>query len=172
MPLAALGKSAKHVSLGEIPMNIWTPRQIGSTIWSMNRVSVDGVTLAVEAVGLVASGPAADLESLAEGAEVALCREWIQAFCRPSKDVTTNRSSYGYKHDVERWVRSKSGASHYISNGAFILAALAEGFRCAPTEPGSANAHFNMSIQQARQGESPHKLAAGGRKGSGFRVVP
>jgi len=52
--------------------------------------------------------------------QVDLCIEFIQKYLQPAKKLH-RRSSYGWKHVVERW------AETYITNGAFIMAALLEG---------------------------------------------
>ena len=72
---------------------------------------------------------------------VGVAREWIQERVihrgMLTKRVQDWRSSYGFKHDAEKW------ASTYIPNGAFILAALEEGLLIQPD--GGLNAYFNIS---------------------------
>lgn len=91
--------------------------------------------------------------------QVALCRRWIRCFVRPRKTVNRSRSSYGLKHDVERWTAQTPGEwrnvdnrgrewfsdSAYVSNGAFIKAAVLEGYSVRQIE-GGPNAHFDMSF--------------------------
>ena len=55
--------------------------------------------------------------------QVALCREWITRFTVPTANLNRTTDSYNLKHDVERW------AKKYISTGAFIIAAIREGYR-------------------------------------------
>jgi hypothetical protein len=80
--------------------------------------------------------------------EVELARRWIRLFATPTKTIRRRYYSYGYKHAVERWTE-KSGFNNYISNGAFIQAALLEGYRCAPIRSSSLNAYFNMTVAEA-----------------------
>ena len=72
--------------------------------------------------------------------EIEICRQWLQLFAQPTARCG-RRSSYGLKHDVEKW------AGKYVSNGAFITAAIAEGYRTR-TWPGSPNTCFFMSIRK------------------------
>ena len=75
--------------------------------------------------------------------QVAICREWLALFAIHTKTIRPRRCSYEYKHDVERWTE-KRGPREYIANGAFIAAAVAEGYRLKPTSDGSPNAYFNL----------------------------
>src|SRR5687767_4703646 len=52
------------------------------------------------------------------------CADWIRANVTPRKTINRSRSSYGLKHDVER----ASGRA-YVTNGAFIAAAIGLGFK-------------------------------------------
>ena len=72
--------------------------------------------------------------------EVELCRDWLLLYATPATSCG-RRSSYGLKHDVEKW------AGRYVSNGAFILAALKNGYRVR-SWPDSINATFFMSIRK------------------------
>jgi len=49
--------------------------------------------------------------------EIELCVEWIETIPEITTKINKNRTSYGYKHDVERW------AGVYISNDSFKEAA-------------------------------------------------
>lgn len=49
-----------------------------------------------------------------------ICQDWISQ-CKVVKTIDKTHTSYGHKHRVERW------AGRYISNGAFIAAAIALG---------------------------------------------
>lgn len=51
---------------------------------------------------------------------VSICAEWVKE-CKVRKTFNKNHSSYGYKHIVEELRES------YISNGAFIAAAVGLG---------------------------------------------
>jgi hypothetical protein len=94
--------------------------------------------------------------------QVDVCRAWLRAHCEPRKTINTRRSSYGLKHDVEhstsvpdvthlqtdQWGRQWAGSYRYVTNGAFIAAALLEGYRMVPTGLGSPNAWFNISFRK------------------------
>ena len=56
-----------------------------------------------------------------EARQVVLCCDWLHRRTEPAK--TASRGSYGLKHVVERQV------GEYVSNGAFLAAALALGYR-------------------------------------------
>jgi hypothetical protein len=65
--------------------------------------------------------------------------EWLlgyDAFDR-RKTINTSMGSYGWKHKVERDMGS------YVSNGAFICAALYLNYKMKPI-PNSPNAYFNL----------------------------
>ena len=98
--------------------------------------------------------------------QVETAREWIRAHARPRKTLNTTRSSYGLKHSVEA---SSCGAGlvylqrdHqgrmwpsprlYISNGAFIAAAILEGYLAVRCRWNSPNVHFNMGLPRALRG--------------------
>lgn len=49
--------------------------------------------------------------------EINLCIKWLQTVPTVTKAINYERSSYGYKHDVERWAQT------YISNDSFKMAA-------------------------------------------------
>lgn len=72
--------------------------------------------------------------------EVKLCIDWIRprSIRIARKTINTKCSSYSWKHIVERSV------GEYISNGAFICAALHLGFRMKKLDQISLNAFFNM----------------------------
>jgi len=80
--------------------------------------------------------------------QIEICRRWLRAFCLPRKALYTTYSSYGLKHIAENWV----GA--YATNGAFIAAAFAEGYRVVPTRRGGPNAYFNLAIKKTAFAES------------------
>lgn len=87
--------------------------------------------------------------------QVDLCRDWLRAFGEKTKTIRPGWHSYGLKHVVERWQGT------YISNGAFIAAALLEDYEIVPNGYGSLNAYFNLSLrrwkasQKARPEEAP-----------------
>jgi hypothetical protein len=67
--------------------------------------------------------------------QVEACREVLRQ-CKKLKSVYRHMSSYKYKHIFERYL------GFYISNGAFIQAAVDEGFTVIENPP---NAYFNIS---------------------------
>jgi hypothetical protein len=73
--------------------------------------------------------------------EVKLCEKWIREFVTPRKAINTKHSSYGLKHAVERWT------GEYVSNGAFIQAAVNLGYEYRKIGP---DAYFNMTFLHPR----------------------
>ena len=72
-------------------------------------------------------------------------RDWVAANLQPIKGTNRRRSSYGMKHIAE----SEIG---YITNGVFIAAMLANGYRMDPN-PGY-NPSFNVSEDALKTVES------------------
>lgn len=88
--------------------------------------------------------------------QVELCRGWLRERARPSRSVCKSwlgceLSSYALKHVVEGWLRGR-GEGAYIANGAFIEAAVREGYRWRPVRPGSPNAVFYMAAKKKKRG--------------------
>jgi hypothetical protein len=94
-----------------------------------------------------------------DAAQVVLCRAWLRRWAYPRKSINTRHGSYGLKHDVEHST-CPPGTEHehtcgrpwsepylYVTNGAFIKAALLEGYRAVPCSAGSPNAFFNMGFR-------------------------
>lgn len=75
--------------------------------------------------------------------EVAICASWLE-LQQPIKTIVRDRTSYGYKHDVEKW------SGEYVSNGALIAAALGMGLDFKQDHPGSPNVMLNLSKKQLR----------------------
>jgi hypothetical protein len=73
--------------------------------------------------------------------EVKLCKQWLLRKARKRKTINTNYSSYGLKHRVE------DTYGKYVSNGAFIVAAMELGYEVKPTDFDSPNGNFNISIR-------------------------
>lgn len=73
--------------------------------------------------------------------EISMCIDWIKDNVRVTKAISTKRTSYGLKHNVERYFPDS-----YIANGSFIAAALMYGFKHkrVPNDTGR-NAYFNMT---------------------------
>ena len=88
--------------------------------------------------------------------EVKMAREFIEQCCVELKNIKVKgaSSSYGWKHSAEGWFRDGNvgaaylpkGANAYISNGAFIAAAIALGYKTKRQSPKSPNVYFNMSL--------------------------
>lgn len=97
-----------------------------------------------------------------EERQIDVCREWIRLHVQPTKTIRPRMVSYGLKHRVEHWTRARgpydqvdpwgrawSGEYLYVSNGAFIVAALREGYvgeRCGEF---NVNCAFNMAPRKA-----------------------
>jgi hypothetical protein len=99
---------------------------------------MDVTFISIDDKGLVTdreAGPPPDPE------QVKLCREWIRENVGRRKTINHARNSYGLKHVVERVTET------YITNGAFIRAALDEGFEIEPC--GKKNAYFNFSYRKS-----------------------
>ena len=58
--------------------------------------------------------------------EIAAAAAWLRTQGR-LKTINSRRSSYSYKHMVEDWCREVLGEHRYVSNGAFIAAAVGLG---------------------------------------------
>lgn len=74
--------------------------------------------------------------------QVNLAREWLRQFCRYRQTLNykPTAASYTLKDAVRRW------AGTYIGNGAFITAAMQEGYVTEPVTAGSHIAVFNISL--------------------------
>lgn len=83
--------------------------------------------------------------------QFSVCCEWLKG-CTPRKTVNTSFSSYMLKEMVEAWAKKISVDDYYVSNGAFIAAAIHMGFDWKP-DFDSPNVRFNIS------GKSPAIIA-------------
>lgn len=83
--------------------------------------------------------------------EFVLASAFIAAFGRPLRCFNNRRGSYGLKKTAQHWMGGEC-----ISNGAFIAAALAYGFRHRVDGEGSPNCRFNMDL--LRRGRPLHVL--------------
>lgn len=77
--------------------------------------------------------------------QVALVVGWLRACARRTKTIRRNRDSYGLRAHIVEWYRTQ-GSEVYVSNGAVIAAALAEGYRAVRTRPEAPNAFFDMAL--------------------------
>jgi len=82
-----------------------------------------------------------------EPEEIAICRAWMRVRVEPTKAIQTRMGSYGWKHMVEDAARAL-GASLYVPNGAFILAAMAEGYNVVRYSGDDPNGFFNMRARK------------------------
>lgn len=87
--------------------------------------------------------------------QVQAAADWINEQS-PTRRNTYNRKfdSYSYKHMVENWWRSK-GQPVYVSNGAFIAAAVGMGWEAAPSH---LNAFFKFSPQSVKACNPPSEF--------------
>ena len=72
-----------------------------------------------------------------------VCCEWLQG-CTQRKTVNTSFSSYILKEMVEVWAKKTGRDGNYVSNGAFIAAAIHMGFDWKP-DFDSPDVRFNIS---------------------------
>lgn len=71
-----------------------------------------------------------------------------------SRTVSRKNTSYGYKHQAERFHEDRApGVSHYVSNGLLIVAALHLGFT-VKRDGNSPNAFINIASPPARRDRS------------------
>lgn len=64
-----------------------------------------------------------DEEDPIEIDEVLSCLLWLSSK-KQQKNINYDITSYGYKHAVENWLWKSMEVNMYISNGAFIAAAI------------------------------------------------
>lgn len=75
--------------------------------------------------------------------QIETCRQWLRLYANRRQTFNDRAFSYSLKHTVERRF------DHYISNGAFIQAAILEGYSCRQIRT-SLNCLFNMSFPRKR----------------------
>lgn len=95
-------------------------------------------------------------------AQVEACCEWLRRWAMPTATISLRRGSYALKHLVEN-ASAQTGVVHlqtdrhgrrwggrylYVSNGAFITAALLEGYQMRQAGPDSLNAFFNLTVRR------------------------
>jgi len=78
-------------------------------------------------------------------AQVKVCERWLREFATPQNEFNYRRTSYGLKHTVEGWARQ------YVTNGAFMQAAVNLGYRYRQVT--KYNASFNMRVRKTPRGE-------------------
>jgi hypothetical protein len=80
-----------------------------------------------------------DQSSLPNADEVLICENWIREYTEPHSKITRRESSYVLKHRAENWAKT------YVSNGAFIQAAVNLDYRIEVRDNGP-NACFGMKL--------------------------
>ncbi len=106
---------------------------------------IDGAE--VHASGLCAEGEANDCDHRApDHRHVRICKAWLQKYAVKRKTMNTRDYSYSLKHQVE-YSRLDSGGDYYVTNGAFIAAAIELGYQCRRIR-GTPNAVFNLKFLQ------------------------
>lgn len=85
----------------------------------------------------------------AAAVQIGVCRAWIRRWAYRRKSINARRGSYSLKHDVENSVRTPGSEDVYVTNGAFIVAALLEGYTVVACSADSLNAFFNIGIRKA-----------------------
>lgn len=78
---------------------------------------------------------------------------WIDRFGDKTKTPRPRYGSYWLKHVIEAWTRhiqkkDEPFVNPYCTNGAFIVAALIEGYTAYSILPNDGTVHFNMSIKK------------------------
>lgn len=91
-----------------------------------------------------------------EQVEVETAAAWLDMCAHRIKTKWYWGSSYGLKHAAERWGRD-NGMSPYVSNGAFIKAAILAGYEvrpCArPDYRPSLNAQLKLGLNRRPTGD-------------------
>ncbi len=111
-------------------------------------------------------------------AQIEICQAWLRDYARPTKQIRRRFTSDSFRRLVTEWTRClglftdreqlnvHTGESYfsdrvYVSNGAFIAAALAEGYR-AQRARNSYDAWFNLrhrGIGKPWRGKAPQAFA-------------
>ena len=78
--------------------------------------------------------------------EVFHCELWISTFCQKTKFINPRAYSYSLKHFAENWDSNLPNPCKYVSNGAFIQAAVNLGYLFRES---GINCYFNMSIDKS-----------------------
>jgi hypothetical protein len=88
--------------------------------------------------------------------EVILCKDWLKKYAWPLSRINKSHTSYYYKHVVEACV------DRYISNGAFIQAAISQGYGYI-ISGGGPNCFFNIKyhVPVEKGKERPHSAEIG-----------
>lgn len=83
---------------------------------------------------------------------VRICKAWLEMNARPRHTINYRHSSYELKHAVESALRGKETMPwSYVTNGAFIRAAIDLGYKCVPCGPMSPNVYLAISFEPLRR---------------------
>lgn len=85
------------------------------------------------------STPVSDQNGLPNAEQVLICEKWIKKYAQPWSKIMRRETSYGLKHRAENWAKT------YVSNGAFIQAAVNLDYRIVVIDNGP-NACFGMKL--------------------------
>ena len=88
-------------------------------------------------------------EELPTKREIELCEQWIKKFMIPTQTLIKKSSSYNLKKKVEGYYE------RYISNGAFIRAAINCGYKIGVT---NINAWFNMNQKRWKEYQKEQRI--------------
>ncbi len=83
--------------------------------------------------------------------EIQRAIEWLEQ-CSRTKRIRRNETSYGYKHQAERWHGGRGRCNGYVSNGALIAGAILLGFQVVRID-GSLNAYINVGMRRPPTGD-------------------
>lgn len=78
------------------------------------------------------------------------CQDWLSLVVK-TRSFNLNYTSYSYKHMVERW------ADLYVSNGAFIAAAIALEFKIKRIHSKSPNVFLPISSKSVKEMKEQEK---------------
>ena len=94
----------------------------------------------IASTGLIPrSASISNQNSLPANDEILICEKWLREYAKPCSKIMECESSYALKHRVEEW------AKIYVSNGAFIKAAVNLGYRIKVIDNGP-NAYFGIKL--------------------------
>jgi hypothetical protein len=97
-------------------------------------------------------------------------KEFLEQAVRTEKPVR-RISSYGYKHQAERFQKELKAPHHYVANGMFIAAALDLGFQIRRI-PGSPNVYLNIAdVRPKRERKFASSWSAGPMRQAAWRNI-
>lgn len=120
-----------------VTLQEWKPTMYPNATLNFQKTQVP---LFVTANGINAPGELPDPD------EVFHCELWISKFCSKRKSINPRAFSYSLKHRAENWDSGLPNSCRYVSNGAFIQAAVNLGYQI---KPDWINCFFNMSINKS-----------------------